>query len=118
MNKAELDALREKVALEPEGSLARVLLDEVDRLNEEASRRAHAEMRRMLMTNDSLTEEEAERVIGVFMAGKVPEMEMAKCRACEGTGRRTESGCFGPRFGGRCPKCHGRGQRMQYKIPA
>ena len=118
MTKAELDAIREKIAGEPEGSPARILLAEVDRLIDSANQRAHAEMRQRLMKHDHLTEEEAEKVIGIFMTGNMPEMVMGTCRACDGHGRTSTSGCFGPRLGDRCPKCRGRGQSMQYKIPA
>ena len=118
MTKAELDALRERVAGEPEDSPAKLLLAEVDRLNVESNQRAHAQMKHQLMSHNLLTAEEAEKIIAVFMRGEMPEMEHSRCRACDGTGRRQESGCFGPRLGGRCPKCNGRGQTMQYKIPA
>lgn len=108
MTKTELDAIREKIAGDPEDSPARMLLAEVDRLKASYEAYARAEVRQRLISENYLTEEEAEKIIALFMRGEMPEMGRARCRACSRTGRSRDS----------CPKCHGTGTAIQYKIPA
>jgi hypothetical protein len=117
VDQTELDALREKVAQEPEGSPARLLLAELDRLKAEASRASETYFLHELQTRHFLTPEEAKKVSESVTQGTPSEFERGRCRACDGTGRKQSSGCFGPRLGERCPKCRGHGFAMQIKIP-
>lgn len=116
MTKAELDAVRAKIANDPEDSPARVLLAEIDRMNEASHQRATADIRNRLLREDCLTEAEAEKVMTAMFAGKMPEFERGPCRACDGHGRESVPGCMGSRLE-RCRKCNGRGTTTRIKVP-
>ena len=118
MDKTELDAIREKVALEPPDSIAHQLLAEVDRLHESADQQAEVHLRRSFRVDHGLNDEEVGKVMAAFARGDYfPEMEQGPCRVCRGTGHKSVSGCFGPRLGERCPGCRGRGITSRIKVP-
>ena len=113
MDEAALNALREKVAQEPEGSPARLLLAELDRVHAAAKRQAEASLRSSLMMYHFLSPDEAARVASGISDF---EMERGACRACKGSGRKTEPGCMGARHS-KCQHCHGRGVCTRIKVP-
>lgn len=117
MDKAELDDIRAKVALEPEGSLARLLLEELDRVHARMEEAGTAYARASLKNHHHLTNEEADKVMVLFARGETPDMETGRCRACKGKGYAETIGCFGSNRNGDCPKCHGRGTTYRIKVP-
>lgn len=118
MDKAELDAIRAKVADEPEDSPARLLLAEIDRRDALSNQQALATIRAHLREREHLTEEEVDRVMtAVNTRGfQMLEFEQGTCRACKGRGTVDEPGCIGFRHD-RCRKCNGRRTTYRIKVP-
>ena len=96
MDKAELDDIRAKVALEPEGSLARLLLEELDRVHARMEEAGTAYARASLKNHHHLTNEEADKVMVLFVRGETPDMETGRCRACKGKGYAETIGVSAP----------------------
>ena len=108
MTKGELEAIRKRVdEEEPQGSLARLLLAELDRLYTSIDQQSAAQVRYELMANDHLTEVEADKVLALFRSGKTADVESGRCRACKG--ERVH--------GYWCTKCDGTGVTVRIKIP-
>jgi hypothetical protein len=112
----ELQAIREQVLLEPEESLARILLAEVDELRKAKSDNARRQARAMLQQYDDITDEEAERVLVAIETGNPPNYEITQCRRCNGSGSIFKPGCIGGRHE-KCSGCHGKGKRSQVVVP-
>lgn len=88
MDKDELDVLRRRVANEPgdeRGALARILMDEIDRLNGAKAERARADLIASLIETWHLTREQSERYVDIKPL-PLFGTKMGTCRACGGRG--------------------------------
>lgn len=114
LNDSELEDVRRRVEGEPEGSPARVLLAEVDRLRAEKAGKIRKEFVQYAMRDHGLTEEEADRLhLFVLRGGKI-SMEDGPCGCAHGT--VVTPGCLGGKLE-KCRKCNGRGRRSRIKVP-
>jgi hypothetical protein len=115
LSKAEWTELRAKIALEPEGSPARIVLAEYDHVwgawRDERAQAAIAFFR----SNDHLTTEEATRLVDYYEDNPL-RMENGPCRACQGVGRVPHNGCIGGVLE-RCTVCNGKKKGLRVQLP-
>lgn len=116
LSETEMQAIRTQVALEPEGSLARTLLTELDERKAAETVRAHNALKADLKRTAALTDEEANRLIAALQRGQEIQTAMMPCRHCQGTGTLFTSGCIGGTHR-QCSKCFGGGKAKQIVVP-
>ncbi len=117
ISKEEWAELRVAVAQEPVGSPAHRLLAEFDRLEEHKKVRDRAASIDTLRYGEGFTEEQAVRLYDYLLAGGKLEHETVQCFVCKGARHVWDMGCMGGRMED-CQKCHGRGERISFKLPA